>query len=245
MILLVFVVLFIFLSSFGSKNFGNLQVVDQAENLRWLSSALIQAYASILALVPVLSLALMSFSSSGYPSRLVKRLWESPEMHIFFIAIFACIIYCYVVLVSIPGPSSSISFLKYNLYIEITTIFGVVLVLYLFLDKIWKLVDVDIIEEIFKDLKKRIQSSERPDDVLEDYFSLLVSVAENKDLSSLRVGIDILFDLICKDAVYCEQVGRMLEDIRRQYWKAKEYFCLGAVNRMIDRGYERFSRSDG
>ena len=240
MILVVFVIFFAFLSIRGSKNFEELEKDDQAENLRWLSSALIQAYASILALVPAISLALMSFLTSGYRSRLVKKLWESREMHIFFIAIFACIIYCHIVLVTVPGtPFLSDSYLQQNLYIEMATIFVVVLVLYLLLDRIWKAVDADIMGEVFRDLKKEIQNSKDPDEKFNEFFSAMASVAENRDLTSLKIGVETLFDLAIENKEHYEKVCKMLDDIRRRYQNAKEFFCFDAVNQIIDKGHAR------
>ena len=243
-VLMVFVVFLAFLSIIGSRNFDELEPNDQAENLRWLSSALIQAYASILALVPAISLALMGFFTSGYRSRLVRSLWESREMHIFFIAIFACIIYCHIVLITIPGTSSSSSsYLQYNLHIEIATIFVVVLVLYFLLDKIWRVVDAEIMGEVFKNLKKEIQNSDDPDEEFEDFFSTMASVAENRDLTSLRIGIETLFDLVIENGEYYEKVEKMLDDIKRGYLNAKEYFCLDVVTKAISKGYARIQEN--
>ena len=241
---IIFVIFLAFLSINGSRNFDKLEPGDQAENLRWLSSALIQAYASILALVPAISLALMSFFTSGYRSRLVKMLWESLEMHIFFIAIFACIIYCHIVLITVPGTSSSMgSYLRYSLYIEIATIFVVILVLYLLLDRIWKVVDADIMGEAFKNLKKEILDSDGAEEKFEDFFSAMASVAENRDLTSMRIGLETLFDLVIESGKYHEKVDKILEDIKRHYQNSREYFCLDAVNRMIERGYAKIEEN--
>jgi hypothetical protein len=239
-VVLICVVFFVILSIIESRNFDELGIVDQAENLRWLSSALIQAYASILALVPVISLALMSFSTSRYRSRLVRGLWESKEMLIFYIAIFGCIIYCHIILVNIPGTNHSSGFyLQKYLYIEIGTIFTVISVLYVLLDRIWRLVDADIMDEVFKSLKKEIKTSENTDEAFEEFFSVLALTAESRDLTSLRIGLDALINLAGESEEYGEKVVKMLGDIRKRYENTQEYFCLDAVNRMIERSYGR------
>ncbi len=209
-ILVIFLVYFPYLE--GIRNFQDLEKSDQAENLRWLSSALIQAHAAVLAIVPTISLTFMSFFGSKYPFRLTKSYWKYFDWPSFLFLMLLSISFCYVVLVSVSGGSET----KYNpasyLFLDTLSIVSTFAAVCLVLRRISELTDI---EEIFKDLKNEILSSSKKSmiakraefkgeigEIFSDYFSLMASLAESKNLTGLRAGIVTLFDLVMKNETH-------------------------------------------
>lgn len=238
------------LISLGILRFWQLDISDQVENLRWLSSALIQAYAAVLVLLLTIGLALLSFSAGKYSARLVKKLWKSRKMSFFFFSIAAPIAICCTILVSLSGDLSfslqiletSFSMMKFFIVLESFTIFSFILAVYLILDDIYEAVGGHI-DEVLLDLIKDIQTQNNTDETFGDIFHVLASLADNRDLVSLEKAVEKLFSLAIENDEYYEIVHEMLFDISRRYKKKDEYFCLSAVKKMIEKGYERVLES--
>jgi hypothetical protein len=226
----------------GVFSFCQLNKVDQIKNLRWISSALIQAYIAVLALVPTISFALLSFSSTKYPTRLMKRLWKSRYMTFFFVILIPSIVICYSILASLSSILL-LSVIRAYIILESLTIVCVILALYMLLEDIYESVGEQV-EKVLSDLVEDIKTRNKTEEAFEDFFYVVASLAESRDLTSLRRAIENLFDLLIEDEEHYEIVDKIFFDIFEKYKKKNEYFCLDAVKRMIDKGYARIAELD-
>jgi len=251
---------------------------SKAENLRWLSSALIQSFTATLAIVPAVALALQSFFTSRYPSRLRKNLWKGLEWYLFFFIIVAAIITSFHVLVSIPTVLSEIytptqlQILNRLLILDTFAILMAFSVIGVVLRKISAFTNI---EKVFEEAKNNIarefnlsQSLEiirkqrrsekedislemqlardlslsKTDDPFEDYFSLMISLAETRDLTGLKVGIIKLFDLMLAHEIFYQKVIYTLGELLLIY-SDRQILPYQVLENMIHKQYLRVSRS--
>lgn len=225
--------------------FWQLNVEDQVENLRRLSSALIQVYAAVLALVPTISLTLLNYPSK-YSTKLVRKIWKSRKMDFFFLSIATSITACFTILASLSEESSfslkilgaSFSIAEFSIVIESLTIFIFILVLYLLLDDIFETAGGHM-DEILSDIMKDIRGGDDEDETLGDLYHTLDLLVENRNFSSLRKFIDSFFSSTSKDEEYYERILEILSDIYRKYEKKGEYFYVRIMKKMVDRSCSR------
>ena len=258
--------------------FSSLDAQSKAENLRWLSSALIQSFAAILAIVPAVALALQSFFTSRYPSRLRKNLWKGLEWYLFFLIMVAAIITSFHVLVSIPTilpeeyTSNQLQILNHLLILDTSAILMAFFVIGVVLRRISAFTNI---EKVFEEAKHNIakefnlnqslkeirkqRKSERKDislemqlardlnlsktdEPFEDYFSLMISLAETRDLTGLKIGIMKLFDLMLANEIFYEKVIYTLGELLLIY-SDRQILPYTILTNIIHKQYLRVSRS--
>jgi hypothetical protein len=230
--------------------FWQLNISDQVDNLRRLSSTLIQVHATVLVLLITIGLALLSFSAGKYSSRLVRKSWKSRKMSFLFFSMAAPIAICCTILISLSEDlyfsleilGTSFSMVEFFVVLESSTIFMFILAVYLVLNEIYEAVG-GLVDEVLSDLIRDIQTRDNTEEAFWDLFQFLSSLAENKDLTSLRKTMTKLFDLIIEDEENCEIVYDMLYDIYKRYERENEYFCLGVMGRMIEENYRKVLKS--
>jgi hypothetical protein len=258
----------------GYQNFSSLDVQSKIENLRWLSSALIQSLAAILAIVPAVGLALLSFLVSRYPSRLKENLWDYSEWFFFLALMIMGIVLCYFVLISIPEASSTKTCrLRLFLVMDTAAILTTFVAIFVVLRKISASTNIENIFEIVKDniireskldmslkeikIQRKLQrrdigmemwlaenlSLSKVEEFFEDYFSLMVSLAENKDLTGLKVGLVKLFDLMLSHDRFYRKVIITLGDFLSLY-RNRQILPYPVLRDMIHKQYHRVSRSE-
>lgn len=257
--------------------FCSLDVESKVENLRWLSSALIQSLAAILAIVPAVGLAFLSFFGSRYPSRIRKHLWMYVEWSAFFIVITFSIAMCSSVLMSVPEASlDETSRLNRLMFVDIAAIIFAFVAIGIILRKISTSTDIEKVferakdeiikegsldislEEVEKQEKRHIirrrdislemlhaidLSLSKTDDPFEDYFSLMVSLAEGRDLTGLKIGIAKLFDLMLAHEKFYKKVIYTLGEILLIY-RDRQILPYSVLRNMIHKQYLRISRSE-
>lgn len=230
--------------------FWQLNISDQVDNLRRLSSTLIQVHATVLVLLLTIGLALLSFSAGKYSSRLVRKSWKSRKMSFLFFSMAAPIAICCTILISLSEDLSfslkilgtSFSMVEFFVVLESFTIFMFILAVYLVLDEIYEAVG-GIVDEVLSDLLRDIQTRDNAEEAFWDLFQVLSSLAENKDLTGLRKTIKRLFDLIIENEENCEIVCDMFYDIHKKYERENEYFCLNVMERIIEENYREIIKS--
>ena len=124
---------------------------------------------------------------------------------------------------------------------DMATIVFAILAIDILLDMLIKVTNT---QYIFEYLKKKIKTSEKKDEAFEDFFSLLASRAEDRDLTGLRIGIETLFDFVIEDEKYYRRTRNVLSDISEHYRESMGYFCFGRVEEMITKGYVKIVKSD-
>ena len=235
-LLFALISILVIFSYMAVSNFGELGPNDQLKNLQLLSSALIQAYVTILALVPTVSLALFHFFAPRYPSRFFGEIWKSIEMMSFFFIVVVVSVFNYLILASLPGGN-----FVFFLMMELFLFSLVVLALYTLISRIYTRIDI---AKILDDFEEHIQNQEMTDGRFKDFSSIMYSLVENRDLECLQKAINDLFSLIIIDHSYYHRAHRILSDIQSKFTEKNECFYSDEVARMVDNGYARIAESD-
>lgn len=223
--------------------FSNLDVKDGIQNLRWITSSLIQMYGAILAIAPVVGLAFISFSSSKYPSGLMKRLLGLLEIKAFLIGIIVSILICFYTLISLNSNVGDISELNFFFWADVITIHVAVIVTVILLFSIYETTGLEFILHYLKD-NLQVNNKNELEKSYEDLHSLIYDLANKRNLTGLRVSLESLFETVVLNETLYDKMRGTLYDIKNIFNLTNEQNPLKALNRVIDEGYVRIVESD-
>jgi len=233
--------LVIFLISY--YGFSNLNVNDGIQNLRWITSSLIQVYGAILAIAPVISLAFISFSSLRYPSELMKRLLGLFAIKAFLVGIIGSILMCFYTLVSLNSNVEDISELAFFFWTDVITIYVAVIVTVFLLFNIYETTGLDFILRYLRDNLQADDENEL-EKSYEDFHSLIYDLANKRNLTGLRIALESLFETVILNERLYDKMRGTLYDIANIFRPKNELNSLKALNRVIDGGYVKIVESN-